>query len=115
MHGVSNAFMERAFPSFGFAPFTAVKEQASPDPEFPTVKFPNPEEKGALVCSFCTTCLSIRCQMLDRIWLSQLPIARKPTTYLLKILIQTGSPPQNDGTSRLSYFCKILYLSEVQA
>ena len=49
MHGVSNVFMERAFETFGFPPFTAVKEQQLPDPEFSTVKFPNPEEKGALV------------------------------------------------------------------
>lgn len=46
MHGVSNVFMQRAFDTFGFPPFTTVKEQEEPDPEFPTVKFPNPEEKG---------------------------------------------------------------------
>ncbi|KAI0085419.1 hypothetical protein BDY19DRAFT_996767 [Irpex rosettiformis] len=54
MHGVSNAFMERAFKTFGFAPFIAVKEQQRPDPEFPTVKFPNPEEKGALDLALAT-------------------------------------------------------------
>jgi phosphomannomutase len=46
MHGVSNVFMKRAFEIYGFAAFTPVKEQEDPDPEFPTVKFPNPEEKG---------------------------------------------------------------------
>lgn len=51
MHGVSNAFMQRAFDAFGYAPFVPVKEQQEPDPEFPTVKFPNPEEKGAYQCS----------------------------------------------------------------
>ena len=49
MHGVSNNIMIKAFELFGFSPFTPVKEQALPDPEFPTVTFPNPEEKGALV------------------------------------------------------------------
>ncbi|KAL6309167.1 hypothetical protein BKA93DRAFT_860213 [Sparassis latifolia] len=46
MHGVSNAFMARAFELFGLPSFTPVQEQQDPDPEFPTVKFPNPEEKG---------------------------------------------------------------------
>ena len=32
----------------GFAPLLAVPEQDRPDPEFPTVAFPNPEEPGAL-------------------------------------------------------------------
>ncbi|KAH8102870.1 hypothetical protein BXZ70DRAFT_1057060, partial [Cristinia sonorae] len=54
MHGVSHVFMERAFKSFGFAPFIPVDEQATPDPEFPTVKFPNPEEKGALDIALAT-------------------------------------------------------------
>ncbi|KAJ7043327.1 hypothetical protein C8F04DRAFT_944528 [Mycena alexandri] len=48
IHGVSDAFVSRAFESFGFPPFIPVKEQQQPDPEFPTVAFPNPEEKGAL-------------------------------------------------------------------
>lgn len=46
MHGVSNIFVWRAFDAFGFPPFTPVEEQVYPDPEFPSVKFPNPEEKG---------------------------------------------------------------------
>ena len=46
MHGVSHPFVERAFESFGFPPFLPVKQQQIPDPEFPTVNFPNPEEKG---------------------------------------------------------------------
>ncbi|KAI0811038.1 hypothetical protein BC629DRAFT_1589775 [Irpex lacteus] len=54
MHGVSNVFVERAFETFGFALFTPVKEQQIPDPEFPTVKFPNPEEKGTLDLALAT-------------------------------------------------------------
>lgn len=49
MHGVSDAYVKRAFEVFGFSPYIPVKEQQQPDPEFPTVRFPNPEEKGALV------------------------------------------------------------------
>ncbi|KAJ7702443.1 hypothetical protein B0H17DRAFT_1044354 [Mycena rosella] len=48
LHGVSNSFVSRAFESFGFPPFIPVAEQQQPDPDFPTVVFPNPEEKGAL-------------------------------------------------------------------
>jgi phosphoglucomutase len=46
MHGVSHPWVTRAFEIFGFRPFIPVKEQQNPDPEFPTVKYPNPEEKG---------------------------------------------------------------------
>lgn len=46
MHGVSDRFVAQAFSEFGFAPYIPVKEQQQPDPEFPTVRFPNPEEKG---------------------------------------------------------------------
>jgi phosphomannomutase len=48
MHGVGLRVFERAFAAAGFAPATVVAEQAEPDPDFPTVRFPNPEEPGAL-------------------------------------------------------------------
>ncbi|KAM0745899.1 phosphoglucomutase 1, partial [Meredithblackwellia eburnea MCA 4105] len=51
MHGVGLPFAQRAFvDSFGFDAdlFSVVQEQASPDPDFPSVRFPNPEERGAL-------------------------------------------------------------------
>lgn len=51
MHGVGHAFAERAFAAFGLPPFAAVQRQQVPDPDFPTVKFPNPEEKGTLLLS----------------------------------------------------------------
>ena len=48
MHGIGHPFAVRSFETFGFAPFQAVPTQKEPDPTFPTVPFPNPEEKGAL-------------------------------------------------------------------
>ena len=50
MHGVGWQWVEKAFAAFGFPPsaLRAVAMQCQPDPTFPTVRFPNPEEKGAL-------------------------------------------------------------------
>ncbi|ORX85444.1 hypothetical protein K493DRAFT_319967 [Basidiobolus meristosporus CBS 931.73] len=48
MHGVGGEISCKAFERFGFKPFEVVKEQFVPNPDFPTVKFPNPEENGAL-------------------------------------------------------------------
>lgn len=52
MHGVGFPFVERAFEVSKLKQVHAVIEQRDPDPDFPTVKFPNPEEgKSALVLS----------------------------------------------------------------
>ncbi|KAL0947282.1 hypothetical protein HGRIS_013402 [Hohenbuehelia grisea] len=48
MHGVSHPFVTRGFEVFSLPAFVPVEEQKNPDPDFPTVTFPNPEEKGAL-------------------------------------------------------------------
>jgi len=49
MHGVGQPWAERVFHEFGLKPFVSVPLQRDPDPDFPTVPFPNPEEgKGAL-------------------------------------------------------------------
>ncbi|KAG6811867.1 hypothetical protein H0H92_005443 [Tricholoma furcatifolium] len=45
MHGVSDRFVSEAFATFGFNPYIPVVEQEQPNPDFPTVRFPNPEEK----------------------------------------------------------------------
>lgn len=48
MHGVGDAWARRAFGCFSLPAFVTVGCQQEPDPEFPTVAFPNPEEQGAL-------------------------------------------------------------------
>ena len=48
MHGVAGGLALRAFALAGFPAPYVVPAQAEPDPDFPTVAFPNPEEPGAL-------------------------------------------------------------------
>jgi phosphomannomutase len=48
MHGVAGPLVQRLLGEAGFDDVIAVAEQSVPDPEFPTVAFPNPEEPGAL-------------------------------------------------------------------
>jgi len=50
MHGVGSIAVHKMVTEAGFsqANFFSVPEQDKPDPDFPTVSFPNPEEKGAL-------------------------------------------------------------------
>ncbi|QWG47195.1 phospho-sugar mutase [Bacillus mycoides] len=47
LHGTSNISVRRGLEEVGFADVTVVKEQELPDPNFSTVKSPNPEEHAA--------------------------------------------------------------------
>ena len=48
MHGVGGDLVLRAFERAGFPRPIVVEQQATPDPDFPTLPFPNPEEPGAM-------------------------------------------------------------------
>ena len=54
MHGVGTQTLSQVFAKAGFPDLILVKEQADPDPDFPTVAFPNPEEPGAIDLALTT-------------------------------------------------------------
>lgn len=55
IHGVGLEILERCLlNAFTGYHMEVVQEQAAPDPNFPTVSFPNPEEKGALDLAIST-------------------------------------------------------------
>ncbi|NQX11100.1 phospho-sugar mutase [Microbacteriaceae bacterium VKM Ac-2855] len=54
MHGVGWETARRVYADAGFTEPATVAEQIAPDPAFPTVAFPNPEEAGALDLAFAS-------------------------------------------------------------
>jgi phosphomannomutase len=52
MHGVGRDVVLAVFERGGFPPLMVVPRQGEPDPDFPTVAFPNPEEPGAMDLAF---------------------------------------------------------------
>jgi phosphomannomutase len=48
LHGVGGVVVQRVLEAAGFSEPAVVERQEEPDPEFPTVSFPNPEEPGAM-------------------------------------------------------------------
>jgi phosphomannomutase len=54
MHGVGTETLAKVFQKAGFPDLILVREQADPDPDFPTVAFPNPEEPGAIDLALAT-------------------------------------------------------------
>ncbi len=52
LHGVGDALARAALARAGFDSVTSVPEQQQPDGAFPTIAFPNPEERGAMDLAF---------------------------------------------------------------
>ena len=96
MHGVGDELARRAFADFGFANVVSVPEQQKPDGAFPTVQFPNPEEKGAMDLSFALA-RSRKADLVvandpdaDRLAIA-LPSAESPTGYVQLTGNQVGA------------------------
>jgi phosphomannomutase len=90
MHGVGWQTARAVFAAAGLPAPVTVPEQAEPDPDFPTVSFPNPEEPGALDLAFA----------LARAEGADLVIANDPDADRLAIGIPDASSDQ--GYRRLS-------------
>jgi len=54
MHGVAGETFVRVLEESGFPEPIIVEQQFAPDPDFPTVPFPNPEEPGAMDIALAT-------------------------------------------------------------
>jgi phosphomannomutase len=54
MHGVGTETLSKVFKEAGFPDLILVSQQSEPDPNFPTVAFPNPEEPGAIDLALAT-------------------------------------------------------------
>jgi phosphomannomutase len=96
MHGVGDVLARLAFADAGFPNVTSVPEQQKPDARFPTVEFPNPEEKGAMDLSFALA----RQQKADLVVANDpdadrlacaLPSAGSPTGYVQLTGNQVGA------------------------
>ncbi|WP_224366757.1 phospho-sugar mutase [Hyalangium versicolor] len=80
MHGVGGVWMDRAIRAAGFSRFHTVAEQQQPDGTFPTVRFPNPEEPGAMD-------LSIAAAEREK---ADLVIANDPDADRLAVMVRDG-------------------------
>src|SRR5262249_32694367 len=80
-HGTGNRLTRMVLAEAGFTDVTTVPEQAEPDGAFPTVAFPNPEEKGALDLAF----------ELARARSAPLVVANDPDVDRLAVAVRTPS------------------------
>jgi phosphomannomutase len=87
LHGVGNMLVREALRRAGFTRVFSVPEQAEPNGDFPTVAFPNPEEKGALDLSFA---------LADRLE-ADLVLASDPDADRLAVAVRTT--PASEGAS----------------
>ena len=87
MHGVGGDTAVRAFAASGLAAPIVVAEQHEPDGSFPTVSFPNPEEKGAMDMVVAVATMSG----------ADLAVANDPDADRLGVAIPTDVDPAGSG------------------
>jgi phosphomannomutase len=83
LHGVGDELARKALAEAGFANVTSVAEQQKPDGDFPTVAFPNPEEKGAMDLSYA----------LGRKLDADLVLANDPDADRLSVAVADATSP----------------------
>jgi phosphomannomutase len=83
MHGVGDKLTRAALAEAGFTRVFSVPEQQYPDGAFPTVAFPNPEEKGAMDLAFA----------LARREKADLVLANDPDADRLAVAVPSASSP----------------------
>jgi len=91
MHGVGDALVRAALSEAGFPNVTSVPEQQKPDGAFPTVAFPNPEEKGAMDLSFA----------LAKKTGAHLVLANDPDADRLAVAVPEAGPARAETTGWL--------------
>jgi phosphomannomutase len=89
MHGVGLETLTAAFARAGFPEPVVVPEQAQPDPDFPTVAFPNPEEPGAMDLAFKTAQTTQTAEAAA----PDLIIANDPDADRCAVAVPDGSAP----------------------
>ena len=109
LHGVAGEVLLAVFERAGIAVPAVVPEQADPDPDFPTVAFPNPEEPGALDLALGLAAREVADVVLandpdgDRLAVA-VPVAggwRALTGDEIGILLADWLLAQGEGTDRL--------------
>jgi phosphomannomutase len=87
VHGVGARIAVPALEQAGFTDVHQVPEQAQPDPGFPTVPFPNPEEPGAL---------DLACALAERVG-ADLVIAQDPDADRCAVAVYDPRAPRGGG------------------
>jgi len=91
MHGVGGVVVDRVMQAAGFSQPVPVTEQFTPNPDFPTVAFPNPEEPGALDLALATAQASA----------ADIVIANDPDADRCAVAVPAPTESSNDGWRKL--------------